>query len=111
MELTEDDIDRMIKQSKVNERSSDESYYDVSSQLEQLKQQILDDYEKARKWDYLMANPANTPKIRLEDYQNQKLRELIEKRIKFLKETYPNANRIPFEEEEQLQKLLKESKK
>jgi len=77
--------------------------------------QILDDYEKARKYE----STFNTS-FGKEIWENQKLRELIEKRIEEIKETQAtlyNANlmegwdinkKITLPE---LQKLLEESKK
>ena len=51
----------------------------------QLKQQILDDYEKARKWDfyYWIIEKINAEFVNAEVYfkqvdKNQKLRELLE---------------------------------
>lgn len=52
--------------------------------LNQLKQQILDDYEKARKWDNLKTTNKCVKSIGLDRgyNQNQKLRELVEKYYK-----------------------------
>ena len=72
--------------------------------------QILDDYEKARKWDEDQKRDVQTPK------ENQKLRELIEKRIEELMEKDRANQRKNLELEHSmevydLQKLLEESKK
>ena len=83
-------------------------------------QQILDDYEKARKYDDyksgnttiafavdLNDNMVLSPALQKITRQNQKLRELIEKRIQELKLTMgaPEPKTI-----DELQKLLEESK-
>jgi len=89
---------------------------------EQLKQQILDDYEKAKKWDEVIEDLGYTEftKMNIEkDIQNQKLRELIEKRIEEENETAEHFlvcdhhccskyHEMPFKII--LQKLLEESK-
>lgn len=78
-----------------------------------LVKQLLDDYEKARKYDQIRYPDA----VILSMKQNQKLRELIEKRIKDGNElcqelfdkgvTHPSCE----SEIETLQELLEESKK
>ena len=70
----------------------------------EIKQQILDDYEKARKWDYMVDNGLTTEELN----QELTLTELIEKRIEELGKNLiePYAS-IEFE----LQKLLEENKK
>jgi len=95
-----------------------------------LRQQILNDYEKARKWDTLTEQVNLTPDKQiqaLEDHadimqtlyfegeskQNRKLRELIEKRVEEI-EPYTDislAERKDVTIYNELQKLLEESKK
>ena len=91
----------------------------TSDGQKEIYNQILDDYEKARKFDVInnkcviTVKPDGTYDI---DYllnrQNQKLRELVEKRIKHEKSEcslYPDAV-YPYCLDV-LQKLLEESKK
>ena len=76
----------------------------TNERAEQLKQQILDDYEKARKWEDEEKRDVSVER------QNQKLRELIEE---FL-ETYHNCNPYKGKEDplffQDIQKLLEASK-
>ena len=69
-------------------------------------QQILDDYEKARKWDYMVDNGLTTEQLN----QELRLTELIEKRIGELKQIHIIEKdwNIAIVE---LQKLLEESEK
>ena len=79
---------------------------------EQIKQQILNDYEKARTFDSLELEKDVLQKVK-ENEQNQKLRELIEKRIEEV-EPYTDIS-LPERKDvtiyNELQKLLEESKK
>ena len=80
-------------------------------------QQILDDHEKARKWDEsLLGVMLERDEITVGDYmQNIKLKERIEKEIEGLKPqideltnlVHPEINSVYFT----LQQLLEESKK
>ncbi len=55
---------------------------------EELEKQILDDYEKARKWDYLTEHGLTNEQVK----QELTLVELIEKRIEHLsKQRIPSA--------------------
>jgi len=90
------------------------------AEAEEIKQQILNDYEKARKWEDfnegksvafaidINDNMVLSPRLQEQVRQNQKLRELIEKRILFLSMPEVNINQEVVEE---LHWLLKESKK
>ena len=94
LKLTEDDI--QLEKITVNPSNHPTNIYRLEIginqiwdgyQAEQLKQQILDDYEKARKWDeYHKQMGKDVLKLcdeELDDWkQNQKLRELIEKDLK-----------------------------
>jgi len=77
------------------------------TEAEQLKQQILDDYEKARQRDKVVEKLAemNTtfPEV-------IKLRELIEKRIEYLKNWKGIRKEWHERAVEELQKLLQNSK-
>jgi len=107
-------------------------FRDIISRLpkgKELKQQIVDDYEKARKFDEMAEfngkgtsvskKEIDNDPLRIFDhegievtdefYQNQKLRELIEKRIEALK-SFTREDQI-CRIIEDLQKLLEESEK
>jgi len=75
---------------------------------EKKKQQILDDYEKARKWDKFVNNGKGTASEEYYYQQNQKLREWLETKYAELMDV-PNRenNKLAYE----IQKLLEESKK
>jgi len=101
MKLTEDDIEIV----NIDRPDHDIRYLYFHTKdgfskekCEQLKQQILDDYEKARKWDRVIKDDSKFAK---ECDQNQKLRELIEKAEK------NDVNGLG----EYFWKLLEESKK
>ena len=144
MKLTEDDFDKLnhLRYDFSKDMKEFYIYKDILPKFMQLKQQILDDYEKARKWedfkfqlepDYitlkkLVHNMPNNFKMDanqknsffnmilqwqeqsqryLEKWQqNQKLRELIEKRVKIEKTSVRD-----YEQEMLLKELLEESKK
>ena len=82
MKLTEEKIlDFCNLIHEINDESSTRSM--VESRVEQfnkIKQQILDDYEKARTFDSLELEKDVLQKVK-ENEQNQKLRELIEKEV------------------------------
>ena len=135
MKLTEDDFQEFDL--------GGETYYKLDCKKE-LKQQILEDHEKARKWDETNAavienfriNPmysvkqkkmlwyvnteknyieADARRLREKLIQNQKLRELIEKRMEHwsLSEhwiTQMNEIDLAVRMKEELQELLEESK-
>jgi len=112
MKLTEDEakLSRMI-----NEISGDSPICKTDSP--EFKK-LLDDYEKARKWeDFKKLYQVNDEwLLDQQDYKiaYQKLRELIEKRIEELQMVYETENGLIDEYQfllTELQKLLQESKK
>lgn len=80
---------------------------------EPIRRQILEDYKKARRWDELQLENYVIRKVE-ENEQNQKLRELVEKKIK---EPYPSMKThwgdyvYKDSRDGELQELLDESKK
>lgn len=109
-----------------------EEYIKENSQWPpEITQQILDDYEKARKWDfyYWIIEKINAEFVNAEVYfkqvnENQKLREQIEKRIEIHKETYDKLKNVLSPDDKgsmfkacqedmlnELQKLLEDIKK
>lgn len=117
--ITEDDINlyrgygtsasgkfKIIKKSGVKVEAN--SY----PEAEQLKQQILDDYGKAKKWDELQSRYAH---IDFGEWlQDTKLRELIEKWNKDLLSaplSVEAENWRDYEISDRIEELLRESKK
>ena len=78
MKLTEDDIASIAHGEPTHWYLSIFDKGNSKETTEQLKQQILDDHEKARKWDRVIKDSSKFAK---ECDQNQKLRKLIEDRI------------------------------
>ncbi len=91
-----------------------EGVYDVSkekeleSRMKEFKQQVLDNYKKARKWDEsLLGSMLERDEITVGDYmQNIKLKKSVESAIKECKE---NAGGMEYGMA--LEKLLEDSKK
>jgi len=81
-------------------------------QAKQLKQQIVDDHEKARKLDFMLqASKQKIPDRWDIIIQNQKLRELIEKkREEIIKNPEKHEEFCSVELQALLYELLKESK-
>jgi len=100
MKLTEDDFE------VINFYHENDGKIKISQQLQK---QILDDYEKARKWDKAIAleNRPDIATIMKENVQNRKLQELIEKELKSLEGYVDYPDGII---KHTLQSLLKESK-
>ena len=115
MKLTKNDISWL---EKFTEIPDDVLTIDCKHEnLEELRKQILGDYEKARKWDNYNYQLKVTFKADgsydfecLINKENQKLRELIEKRIEYVK-THEDDYFEPQVMKSELQKLLEESKK
>ncbi len=111
VELTEDELSNFIML-----HIDSPATYEQLSQMIIEKFNLLDDYEKARKWDYLTEHGLTNEQVKHE----LTLVDLIEKRIKELKKEQEEINKLSFGlpksndirlELTELQKLLKESKK
>ena len=113
MKLTEEENPLSIK-SKIEYLNglavkNNESKFLISEKEEK---QILDDYEKARKWELAEKFYSDNGQLINSAIENQKLRELIEKRIKSL-EPLEKRFMLPSLDNEihkELQQLLEESK-
>ena len=111
MDLTKDDIEvgQVGQWEDPNTWQCTIQYLESKEEAEKVKQQLLDDYEKARKWDTL--ENAKTHEALVDYPKLLKLRELIEKRQKDARDSGELSDYDCGMIYDVIQKLLEESKK